>query len=372
VTTEVLPLAAACERYGADWERLVRETRLDMSMLPGWLAAAAHAHGLEARVRVAVARTSGEVAGVLPFLEIERRMHGLTVLVRELPGNALMCYHPAFVTAAAHEELLQAVLSAGPRPCDVLAAPAMDPSSAGASAVRRLASGRGLALAVHAGERSPFLPIDRTWDELLASKSSNFRYTLQRKEKALKKRGQVTEREYRTPADVAELLRAMLHVEARSWKVTAGMAVSDRAVESRYYELLLPWLAERGALYANSLLLDGEPIAYSLCYVWLDRFAQAKTTFDEQHKDASPGLIVNRRAIEHAFRAGAREFDFLGDVMPHKTHWTAETRTHESLFVFNRTWRGVVLGAAKALTGRLGRREAAATVGRGEHVRGET
>lgn len=372
MTTEVLPLAAARERYATQWERLVRETRLDMSMLPGWLAAAARAHDLEASVRVAVVRSGGEVVGVLPFLETQRRMHGLTVLVRELPGNALMCYHPAFVAAAAHEELVQAVISAGPRPCDVFAAPAIDPDSGGAAAVRRLANDRGLALAVHAGERSPFLPIDRTWDELLASKSSNFRYTLQRKEKALKKRGAVTEREYRTAGEVPELLAAMLRVEARSWKVGAGMAVSDRAVESRYYELLLPWLAERGALYANSLLLDGEPIAYSLCYVWLDRFAQAKTTFDEEHKDASPGLLVNRRAIEHAFRAGAKEFDFLGDVMPHKTHWTAETRAHESLFVFNRTWRGAVLSAAKALTGRLGRREAAATIGRGEHVKGET
>lgn len=346
------------------WRRLVIDAALDMSLLPEWLECSARARDLLDRVRVSVARREGEVVGLVPFLELQTEHYGLRARVRELQGSTVMGYHSGFIARAHHAELIAEAMSAQPLPCDIFVVPNLAPGGASATELAQFVHKRGLRAITYAGERSPYLPIDTTWDRFLAARSSSFRYTLQRKEKALRKRGQLVEREYTTVEDVPALLEAILAVEAGSWKVEAGMAVSDSMMERRYYEALLPWLAREGVLCANALHIDGSAVAYSLCYRWLGRVAQAKTSFDERYQECSPGLVVNHYAIRRAFQSGASEFDFLGDVMPHKTQWTELTRDHETVFVFCGTWRGRLLGLAKTAARRSGRRERERTVGR--------
>jgi CelD/BcsL family acetyltransferase involved in cellulose biosynthesis len=60
-----------------------------------------------------------------------------------------------------------------------------------------------------------------------------------------------------------------------------------------------------------------------------------KTSFDDQFKAFSPGTHLVDLSVEQAFRAGAREFDFLGDRMRHKLEWTDQVRSHQTLYIYH-------------------------------------
>ena len=127
------------------------------------------------------------------------------------------------------------------------------------------------------GHRSPIVRIREPWASYLEGKSSNFRYTLKRKQRALEKLGEVTEISFGDVASVDRLLVIMERIEAASWKKDASMAITGSAEETRYYHRLLPWLAGKGALEANAILIDSVPAAYSLGCVWRGRVGQLKT-----------------------------------------------------------------------------------------------
>jgi CelD/BcsL family acetyltransferase involved in cellulose biosynthesis len=284
-------------------------------------------------------------------------------LLRELPGNRLVAYHNE-IPGDARRELIEGIAAAGGRACDVMHLPAVLRDSPTDVATRELAAARGWRVLRVPGNRSPYVPLVGSWDAFLAGKSSNFRYTLKRKAKALAGHGKVSSVRYERTDTVAELLKHINTIEASSWKAAADMAITGSEQEMAYYNELLPWLASIGALAANVSFIGEQPVAYSLCCHWRGRFAQLKTSFDEKFNAGSPGLVVNAEAIKYAFEAGANEFDFLGDVMPHKQHWTAQLREYDHLFVFTNTLKGRALGAAKQIVQRLRPAQVPITTGR--------
>ncbi|HFD11953.1 MAG TPA: GNAT family N-acetyltransferase, partial [Crenotrichaceae bacterium] len=201
---------------------------------------------------------------------------------------------------------------------------------------------------------SPYIEISTDWDEYLTTRSGSFRYRLQRKAKAVAKAGDIAIRWYSDEFDSEQLLKDILTIEANSWKVEAGMAISHRPVEQRYYEQLIPFMATNGLLMANVLSIDGNPAAYGLCYNFKQRWGQLKTSFDDQYKAYSPGKHLVDLSVEQAFKEGAREFDFLGDRMRHKLEWTDQVRNHNNLYIYNSSsLSGKLTGVVKRLSTRI-------------------
>jgi len=248
-------------------------------------------------------------------------------------------YDHEVVTSTSRRLLLESCLDSFNPHWEVLHVAKVLSSGPTAAALQEIGHTKGRTLHVFPDDSSPYLPIDQTWEEFLASRSKNFRYTLRRKEKALKKAGILEERWYESLADVPDLYECMMSVEANSWKTEAGLAVSDTAHEQRYYQRLLPYLAERGALFANSLQLDGNPIAYHLCYRWGGRVGNLKNSFHEDYEKLSPGSVAIHHAIKRAFETGVEDFDFLGDIQPHKSLWTKQVRQHGNYYLFSSGFR---------------------------------
>lgn len=342
------------------------EARLaDLSVSPEWSQIAADTAGLGQDLSVAALYDpSGALEGATAFVESSTWMCGSRVRVRELPGNRLMAYHHELIGEHA-VELLRAVAESADAPCDVMLVPSVERGGATDAATTAYAGMRGARMERVPGVRSPYVAITGSWAEYLATRSANFRQNLKRKRKALATYGDVIERVFTQEGETAELLELISQVERASWKVQAGMAISGSVQELHYYGTLLPWLARKQALNANVLFVGGAAVAYSLCYRWRNRVGQMKTSFDERLSAATPGLTVNATAIRQAFESGAVEFDFLGDVMPHKMHWTDQVRVHDNLYVFLPTTKGRWVGLAKSLVRRMRPHRQVETMGRG-------
>jgi CelD/BcsL family acetyltransferase involved in cellulose biosynthesis len=327
------------------WEALVDNGGFDYSLSPEWTGIAASSLSFAERLRVLVAYENGRVCGVLPYFLNRTAIWGVPITTLELAGNKLVSYHQEIVATDCQAALLGVLLKS--HKWHLFAAEGLPVGGPTANAVRAQLAEFGDVLLTFPGERSPYLPITTDWEAFCKARSQKFRYNLKRKEKGLRAAGAVHEKWFAAPADVAELYDAMLAIESKSWKLEAGTAVSQRQLEQTYYQKLLPHLAARGALFANVLYLDDKPIAYNLCCSWNGRLGQLKTTFDEALRDLSPGSVVIHFAVRKAFQTGAKEFDFLGDAMPHKLEWTDEIRAHESYHVFSRHWRSRLLGRIK-------------------------
>lgn len=357
------------EQLVEDWQRSLESELFDFSIAPQWTVHAAVAAGMVAQLRaVGLYDRQSSLKSLGLFLEEKQRILGIPATVRELPGNRLVAYHnemPGQCTA----QLVEAIAAAGGKRCDVVNVPAVIRGGVTDQCVSEVASRRRWTITRAPGYRSPFITIREPWESYLAHKSRSFRYALQRKRRALEGVGAVSMRWYGAGDTVAELLESIATIESSSWKAQEQMAITGSEQETRYYAALLPWLAERDALTANVLFVGEEPTAYSLCYRWGGRIAQMKTSFDERFQNVSPGLIVNAEAIRNAFESGAREFDFLGDIMPHKSFWTDEFRIHDHLFVYTDTVVGRAVGFAKSRLNRLRPNNGITTTGRGARLK---
>lgn len=362
-------LDSAARDYAEEWQLLLDRDRAEPFLGPEWLTATANARDLSAAVEVVLqTEANGNISALMPFLHRHIKVWGSPLFMWETAGNVLVSYHMALLGQNSAHGFLDLAIDTSARRPDVLSLPAVVQGSSWEAALLDFASRRSWTVVSYATDESPYLSIDTGWENFLRSKSSNFRYNLRRKEKALGKLGQVEHRWYSREEDVPALLKAMLDVEAGSWKADADMAITESEMELRYYERLLPFLGRSNALVANVITLDAAPIAYSLCYAWNGKLGQLKTSFVERHSDASPGLVVNCHAIRHAFETGNAEFDFLGDILPHKMHWTDLLRQHTHYYLYSPSLKGRLIGnlkrLGKALTGSSVRHS---TLGRGAH-----
>lgn len=335
-----------------EWLQLVAAPGVDLSMAPQWFESSVRSRGAGGRAYVFTVHEAGNLVGVIPYVVGTVRTAGLSARSQESPGSFLVAYHPEVISLIGAEALLAMYLQDAARRCDVVVLPNVDKNGPTASAAGAVVASTGSLCIRCAGHSSPYLTIDGDWDRFLSTKSKKFRYKIRAGPKNLEQTGAVTNRWF-SAAEADELLPEILCVEQHSWKAAKGMAIGGSEMEQEYYRLLLPFIASQHALHANILYLDSMPIAYSLGYLSNGCVRQLKTSFDERFAHLSAGSVCQQLAIRKAFEIGAREFDFLGDVMPHKNLWATGVREHASLYLFLRTWRGVLSGGARRIATRV-------------------
>lgn len=323
----------ALSGFSAQWHALLQENGYNLSLSPEWINAIAYARGLRDQLRVLIAQRNNVVLGILPFYVHTIRMYGLHMTTYELAGN-LVSYHQEIISKGCEKELLRALLVGHKRKWHVFSANLCHNGST-AQAIHAICKSTGNPLITYPGESSPYLSIDVDWEDYLKLKSRNFRYNLNRKEKALRRAGNLEERWFESSQEVDELLDLVMEIEENSWKKKAGIAITQHKHEQKYYQELLPFLAKKKALFALVLLLDRKPIAYFLCYNWQGAIGNLKISFHEAYSGLSPGSVVIHFAVRKAFELRAKEVDFLGDSQHHKQLWSENIRRHDTYFVFS-------------------------------------
>ncbi len=335
-------------KFCSPWKDLVDEQRLNPSLLPQWLEAAVSSHGLFDSIKIFSETSDNTVLGILPYIIQKRPMNRLQLRWLE-PAFNLISYHPDLICSSASENLLSELLLQTNQHWDVAYIHNVSTAGRAAQQLEALSKKEGNVLLTYPGETSPYLRLQGTWKEYLAIKGSSFRYRLKRRVRKIEKSGELTIHWYRKGDDTKTLLSEILSIEEGSRKVAANMAITQRSEEIEYYRRLLPFLSDTGLLFANVLHIDGTPVAYSLCYNDKGVIGQLKTSFLDSHRNLAPGAVVIESAIKKSFDIGALEFDFLGDIMPHKMEWSDGFREHNSYYLFSRRLPVHMLGHAKKL-----------------------
>jgi len=238
---------------------------------------------------------------------------------------------------ASRRSLLQGIASLRGRQLVLSALSDASPSAELAPETLREA---GYRVAVTSEQRSPYLELPGTWDELLATVSRNQRSKVRRYMRHLEREGKPV---FRTTVagDLDSDLERFLDLEASGWKGKAGTAIRQDSRAVKLYTEFAHAAAARGWLRIHLLELDGVTIAAGYGCVMRDAAFLLKSGFDERYSRLAPGAVLRAEAIRGAIEEGLNRFEFLGAADPHKLHWGAELQ--DRLLV--RGYRGTALPA---------------------------
>lgn len=124
------------------------------------------------------------------------------------------------------------------------------------------------------------------------------RKELRRQAARLADEGAVAQRLWATDEPVAAWIEDFLALESAGWKGREGSAVGSNADSRAWFADALHGAAAAGRLDMRSMTFDGRPIAMLIHFITGDAGFSFKTGFDEALARFSPGVQIQRAALD--------------------------------------------------------------------------
>jgi hypothetical protein len=189
------------------------------------------------------------------------------------------------------------------------------------------------------------LVLPATYEEFVASRSSNTRWRIHRDERRLPAAlGDPTVEIVREPSQLDRLFRDAEKVAAATYQRALGAGFADTPEQRELARLGL----ERGWVRAYLLYRAGEPIAFWLCSAYRGTLLIRTTGFDGAYAEHRPGIYLLLRAIEDAIADPALDVvDFGQGDAAYKQQLSSESHLERELVVFAPTFRGLRINAVR-------------------------
>jgi CelD/BcsL family acetyltransferase involved in cellulose biosynthesis len=327
VHLELIDDPAALERCRGEWEGLLGRSGANQPTLsPLWLLPWWRVFGAGRRLRVAAVRAGGRLVALAPLLARRHRYGGLVPFRRlELLGSGEdeadeICSDYIGLIAETGQEAVVAQALAGALvegalgSWDELIMPRMDGETPLPRLLAEALAARGIPARVTAAGSARYLPLPRTWQQLLGTLTSSSRYLVKRslRDFAAWSSGEARVLRARTPDELAEGMAVLRALHGCRWQAAGEPSLFDSAPFSRFHQAVMPALLAAGALDLRWLMLRQRPLAALYNLVWDGKvhFYQGGRAMDLPG-GIRPGVVLHLDAIRGAIADGHREYDFL-------------------------------------------------------------
>jgi CelD/BcsL family acetyltransferase involved in cellulose biosynthesis len=305
----------APDGLGSEWSSLA-ESSGNIFATPEWLKLWWEHFGDGQEFRMHTVRQDGRVVALLPLVLWRTSRPRVLRFAGHGPSDQMgpVCAPEDLPLAAA---ALEQVLSDGG--WDVLLA-------------ERLATGDVLPASLRPRELlregSPLLPVEgRSWDDYLATKSSNFRQQARRRERKLAKERELTFRLADNPDRLDADLEVLFQLHDERWSGESGALREQRAAFHRDFARVA---LERGWLRLWLLELEGRPAAavYGLRFAGRELYYQAGR--DPDLDRAAVGFVLLVHSVRETFNDGLEAYDFLRGGEDYKDRFTDDETVVET------------------------------------------
>lgn len=187
------------------------------------------------------------------------------------------------------------------------------------------------------GQACPFLPLEGRWDTYLQSLAKKFRTDLRRGRRRFTEELDGRMLTCANPSEVRAALTFLFH--HNTGRFSGGQHTVSAFSDLRIQEFNLtvaPRLLERGRLVCHRLDVDGATVAVKYNFRHGGTTWSYNAAFDARWSAYGLGKVLLTYAIEHAYEAGDREYDFLLGDEAYKQRWTPHARVHWHLGVVQR------------------------------------
>jgi len=320
------------------WNDIVLEAKYpEVSLTFEWNYAIAMANNLKNSVKIIVLYDNDEIVGICPiFVSKTKRHHVPSTQIG--PVTNIFSAHNNLICSINKLDFLNILLKyfqSNINNWTYFSITGITESSSLLSTLKKLNKYQKYPIKVEPNDCSPFLPIERAWDEFMKGKSSNFRQQLKRKQNRIYKSGDIVLRKFEKLDDVNLLWEAVKKIEKNSWKAENGSAIINSQNQINFYKKLLELSAEQGWLFCHILYIDKTPIAHDLGLLFSNKYYQLKNSFDKRYQEFSPGIVLRSIIMKLLFEMNVSECDFMWGEDSWKKLWTQNVRHHHNIIIYN-------------------------------------
>jgi CelD/BcsL family acetyltransferase involved in cellulose biosynthesis len=343
--------AADFDRLRPEWNALrQRGQDQDPFLSCDWFSCWWRAFGGHRKLYLLTVRQHGRLRAVLPMMLERTWRHGIPLRRLTAIGND---HTPRFdlVRAGDDVQLHHAIwnyLIACRKDWDVLDLPRLSCDSITLDRFTSLARAQNVQYSVwQRAPRSPWVHVQPSWDDYLASLSAGFRKSLRRKMRRLGSLGKVGLETVTGREALDQSLVEGLEIEAGGWKGSSRTAILSQEKVTGFYTELAEIMAERGQLRLHFLTLDDVRIAFDYSIIANRCLYSLKAGHSSAHARHSPGTLMLGLILQQAHEEGLVGLDLLGDTDEFKMHWTKATRMHPWLHCYSDSVLGRLFHSVK-------------------------
>jgi hypothetical protein len=183
---------------------------------------------------------------------------------------------------------------------------------------------------------SPIIRLTSDWETYQKSRSRHLAKEVRRKVKRFENAGHGERRIAQSADQCDQAIADVMRIERNSWKENAGTSLTADPNFCRFYRDLAATAARNGWLRLYLLYLDSVPVAYVYGIVFQNQYYALKTSFDENYRELSPGVVLFDHVFRDTFASGLEVFDLLGVESRWKTECANDQREHVTVCVFDR------------------------------------
>ncbi len=187
---------------------------------------------------------------------------------------------------------------------------------------------------VQKGLICPYVSWERSHQEYLAARSSNFRYDLKRKFKRAEKMGTVSFEVLKDMPEQGIEQFASLYEKRWSSKDT-NATIRNETGQKLLNEAIRTW-AQEGILRIPVMKMNGTIVAFCLGFIKDARFYYYIPSFDPAFVQASPGKLLVEYILKSFPDLGIHEIDFMKGEERYKLEWSDTFRQNYRLLLWNK------------------------------------
>jgi hypothetical protein len=177
--------------------------------------------------------------------------------------------------------------------------------------------------------KTPRIKITGDFKNYWETRDKDFVQNMARRERKIKEKGgEIALVEHRKPEEIPFAIQEYSRIECSGWKGKKGTAVAENNIQGVLYRDILERFTDRGEGIIYRLLLNGKAIASQIAIMRNNMIVFLKTTYDENYKDLSPGLMMRKEIIKRLFYEKKIEtVELYGHVHDWHMKWTDQIRT---------------------------------------------
>jgi CelD/BcsL family acetyltransferase involved in cellulose biosynthesis len=170
-----------------------------------------------------------------------------------------------------------------------------------------------------------YLELGDSWEDLMASLSSNRRYDFKRKRKRAEEIGPVTVEDIRPgKADFPRYFAKAVAIEHASWKGENGSSLQANAGLRHFFEVYLQAACDRGECRFFFLRVGDEAVAMQIAIETYEACWVLKQGYMEDYARLSPGVQLAHYSLRCCIESGLQRFEFLGSEEGWQSSWPIE------------------------------------------------
>jgi CelD/BcsL family acetyltransferase involved in cellulose biosynthesis len=195
-------------------------------------------------------------------------------------------------------------------------------------------------------QRSPYLNLPASKEELQGTVSTQQRANARRRMRQMEAKGSVRF-ERVAHRDTASVLEDFFEIERSGWKGAEGTACGQNMQTRSFYTRLAQISAEHDWLSLYRLTLNGQTVAFQYGLTYNGTYLLPKLAFREEFGEMSPGLVLMHEILLDCISRNLSVIDMLGGDDEWKVRWSRTVVPHHWLYIFRNNLKGRMLRKVK-------------------------